>query len=65
MVAPMSVDARDPATTVDSLLRAVARAPSTGRARLVPGTLVADNFEVLEELGRGGMGIVPRSAARS
>lgn len=42
-------------TAFDRLLREVARADEPA---LAPGTLLADQFEIQGELGRGGMGVV-------
>jgi eukaryotic-like serine/threonine-protein kinase len=59
----MSADSSDPTTTIDSLLRAVARTPSvtTPQATLGVGTVIGEQLVLREELGRGGMGVVYRA----
>lgn len=45
----------------DALLRQVASAPATLEWALRPGVVVNERWEVAEELGRGGMGVVVRA----
>ena len=45
----------------DSLIRAIAAAPSVPIAPLTPGTLVASKYRLVSLLGRGGMGVVWRA----